>query len=62
MYSGITTIYYRKTIGHVFTKPVQIEETIQKFFSRLRTRPFLRCLNNLLKLGVCASRNQVVAH
>jgi len=22
MYSGITKIYYRKTVGHVFTKPV----------------------------------------
>jgi len=31
MYSGITKIYYRKTVGHVFTKPVQIEETTQKF-------------------------------
>jgi hypothetical protein len=31
MYSGITKIYYRKTVGHVFTKPVQIER-IQKFF------------------------------
>ena len=25
MYSGITKNYYRKTVGHVFTKPVQIE-------------------------------------
>ena len=25
MYLGITKIYYRKTVGHVFTKPVQIE-------------------------------------
>ena len=25
MYSGITKLYYRKTLGHVFTKPVQIE-------------------------------------
>jgi hypothetical protein len=32
MYSGITTIYYRKTVGHVFMKPVQIEGTTQKFF------------------------------
>jgi hypothetical protein len=32
MYSGITTIYYRKTVGHVFTKPVQIEGTTEKFF------------------------------
>jgi hypothetical protein len=31
MYSGITKIYYRKTVGHVFTKPVQIEGTTQKF-------------------------------
>ena len=33
MYSGITKIDYRKTLGHVFTKPVQIEETTQFFFS-----------------------------
>jgi len=32
MDSGITKIYYRKTIGHVFTKPVQMEGTTQKFF------------------------------
>jgi len=32
MYSGITEIYYRKTVGHVFTKPVQIEGTTQKLF------------------------------
>jgi hypothetical protein len=32
MYSGITKIYYRKTVGHVFTKPVQIEGTPQAFF------------------------------
>ena len=32
MYSGITKIYYRKTVGHVFMKPVQIEGTAQKFF------------------------------
>jgi len=24
MYSGITKIYYGKTVGHVFTKPVQL--------------------------------------
>jgi len=30
-YSGITKIYYRKTVGHVFTKPVQIEGTTQLF-------------------------------
>ena len=29
MYSGIKNIYYRKTVGHVFTKPVQIEGTTQ---------------------------------
>jgi hypothetical protein len=34
MYSRITEIYYRKTIGHVFTKPVQIEGTTQKIFSQ----------------------------
>ena len=32
MYSGITKLYYRKTVGHVFTKPLQIEETNQKTF------------------------------
>jgi hypothetical protein len=32
MYSGITKIYYTKTVGHVFTKPIQIEGTTQKFF------------------------------
>jgi hypothetical protein len=31
MYYRITKIYYRKTVGHLFTKPVQIEGT-QKFF------------------------------
>jgi hypothetical protein len=34
MYSGITKIYYRKTVGHVFTKPVQIEGKIQNIFSQ----------------------------
>ena len=32
MYSGITKIYYKKAVGHVFTKPVQIEGTTQNFF------------------------------
>jgi len=32
MYSGITKIYYRKTVGQVFTKPVQIEGITQKIF------------------------------
>ena len=31
MYSGITKNYYRKTQGHAFTKPVQIEGTAQTF-------------------------------
>jgi len=31
MYPGITKMYYRKTVGHVFTKPVQKEGTTQKF-------------------------------
>ena len=34
MYSGIINIYYRKTVGHIFTKPVQIERTTQKSFSQ----------------------------
>jgi len=29
MYSGIRNIYYRKTVGQVFTKPVRIEGTTQ---------------------------------
>ena len=33
MYSGIINIYYMKTVGHLFTKPVQIEGKIQKLFS-----------------------------
>ena len=32
MYSYITKIYYMKTAGPVFTKPVQIEGTTQKMF------------------------------
>jgi len=32
MYCGITKNYYRRTVGHVFTKPVQIEGTTQKIF------------------------------
>jgi hypothetical protein len=34
MYSGITKIYYRKTVGYLFTKNVQIEGTTQNFFLR----------------------------
>jgi len=34
LYSGITKIYYRKPVGHIFTKPVQIEGTTQKIFSQ----------------------------
>jgi hypothetical protein len=34
MYSGITKIYDRKTVGHVFTKPVQTEGTALFFFPR----------------------------
>jgi hypothetical protein len=32
-YFGITKIYYRKTVGHIFTKPVETEGTTQNFFS-----------------------------
>jgi len=32
MYSRITKIYYRKTVGHVFMKPVHLEGTTQNFF------------------------------
>ena len=29
MHSGIAKMYYRKTVGHVFAKPVKIEGTTQ---------------------------------
>jgi len=32
MYSHITKIYYRKTVRHVFTKPVQIERATKNLF------------------------------
>jgi hypothetical protein len=35
MHSGIMKIYYRKTVGHTFVKPVHIVETTQKLFSQL---------------------------
>jgi hypothetical protein len=66
MYCRITKIYCRKTVGHEFTKPVEIEGTTQTFFP---TKLFFNVvhisaagINHLLKLRVCASRNQVVAH
>jgi hypothetical protein len=34
MYSEITKIYDRKTVAHIFTKPVQIEGTTQIFLLR----------------------------
>jgi hypothetical protein len=33
MYSWITKIHYRKTVGHVFTKPVQIEGKTQQILT-----------------------------
>jgi len=33
-YSRITKIYYRKIVGHIFMKPVQIEGRTQKLFSQ----------------------------
>jgi hypothetical protein len=33
MYSGITKMYDRKTVGHVFTKPLQTEGTTQTNFA-----------------------------
>ena len=38
MYSGITKIYYRKTVGYVFMKPVQTEGTSQFFPIRVFLR------------------------
>jgi len=34
MYSGIKKIYYKKTVGHLFRKPVQLEGTTQNFVSQ----------------------------
>ena len=31
MYSEITKLFYRKTVGYVFTKPIQLEGTTKKF-------------------------------
>jgi hypothetical protein len=101
MYSRITKIYYRKTAGRVFTKPVQIEVTTENVFfsvscfssyftflplddenvcSEKMAAPWensfcvleyhtiksvvtvRRELRAKCKLGVCVSRNQVVAH
>ena len=31
MYSGITNVYYKNTVGHVFTKPLLIEGTTRTF-------------------------------
>jgi hypothetical protein len=31
MYSGITIIYYWNIVGHVFTKFVQLEGTVENF-------------------------------
>jgi hypothetical protein len=60
MYSGITKMYYRKTLGKVFTTPVKIEGTPKHFFPSKLLFIVVHVLP-LLKLGVCASRNQVVA-
>jgi len=32
VYSGVTKVYYKTTVGHVFTEPVQIEGTTQKIY------------------------------
>jgi hypothetical protein len=42
------------TVRHAFVQSTQR--------TRLQTRPFVCGVNNLLKPGVCASRNQVVTH
>ena len=42
MYSRVTKINYRKPVGHVFTKPVQIEETTQKLFGIPRMHAALK--------------------
>ena len=56
MYSGITKIYYRKTVGHVFTKPVQIEETTQKCFPQLSCFLSLCTVLPLGDASVCSGK------
>jgi len=57
MYSGITKIYYRNTVGHVFTKPVQLKGRTKIFFF-----PPLSCFSSqftFLPLGdasVCSEK------
>ena len=49
MHSGITKIYYKKTVGHVFTKSVQIAETTliptpsELFFNAVHISAARRC-------------------
>jgi hypothetical protein len=38
--------YYRKTVGHVFTKLVQVEGTTQNFFFSFPTKMFLIVVHN----------------
>jgi hypothetical protein len=56
MYSGITKIYYRKTVGHVFTKPVQIEGTTENFFFPVRCFPSYFTFLPLGNASLCSEK------
>ena len=58
MYSGITKTYYRKTVGHVFTKPVRIERTTQKNFFAVS---FFSSYFTFLPLGDASVYSEIMA-
>ena len=56
MYSEITKLYYRKTIGHVFTNHVQVEGTTQKMFSPVSCFLPQYTFPPLSDAGVCSEK------
>jgi hypothetical protein len=49
---------------HTSNSVVTVQRAFRAKYARalLQARPFVRGINNLLKLGVFVTRNQVVAH
>jgi len=49
---------------HMSKSVVTVQRAFRANYAKdpLTDKTFMRGINNLLKLGVCASRNQVVAH
>jgi UTP-glucose-1-phosphate uridylyltransferase len=56
-----TTIEQHGVVRFLWAKNMVAAKDIHKEMLPIWARPFVRGINNLLKLGVCASRNQVVA-